>query len=165
MLKSFHSDKIEIRDNAIAGKGSFAKESIKRGEIVAIKAGHIISQKYVGLTDYGDGSFWSISDDYFLGTLSKDEAENLKIYINHSCDPNCGCHGQIAVVAMRDISAGEELTQDYAMIDDMDWTMECHCGVPNCRHIITGKDWKIKALQEKYNGYFNLFIQEKIDNQ
>ena len=34
MLESRLSDKVEIRDNSINGKGIFAKENIKKGEIV-----------------------------------------------------------------------------------------------------------------------------------
>lgn len=38
--------------------------------------------------------------------------------LNHLCNPNVGVRGEITFVAMRDIKAGEELTTDYAMIDD-----------------------------------------------
>lgn len=37
MISSFISNKIEIRDSDIHGKGMFAKEDIKKGEIVYIK--------------------------------------------------------------------------------------------------------------------------------
>ena len=33
------------------------------------------------------------------------------LYSNHSCDANLGIRGEITFVAMRDIPAGEELTQ------------------------------------------------------
>ena len=42
------------------------------------------------------------------------------LFINHSCEPNVGFAGDIVLVAMRDISPGEELTTDYALFDDYD---------------------------------------------
>jgi len=41
---------------------------------------------------------------------------------------------------MRDIRAGEELTHDWAMTDDDDYSVECNCGASNCRKTLTGKD-------------------------
>jgi len=40
------------------------------------------------------------------------------LFINHSCEPNVGFAGNTVLVAMRDISPGEELTSDYALFDD-----------------------------------------------
>ena len=48
----------------------------------------------------------------------------------------------------------EELTVDYAFIDNEEYSFECACGSSNCRGTITGYDWKIKQLQEKYYDYF-----------
>ena len=42
------------------------------------------------------------------------------LFINHSCEPNVGFAGNTVLVAMRDISPGEELTTDYALFDDYD---------------------------------------------
>ncbi len=45
MVKSIMSHKVEIRNNGINGKGIFAKEFIKKGEIVFIKGGHILTKE------------------------------------------------------------------------------------------------------------------------
>ncbi|MEW6299813.1 MAG: hypothetical protein AB1671_19135, partial [Thermodesulfobacteriota bacterium] len=66
-------------------------------------------------------------------------------------------------VALRDIAPGEELTHDWATTDDLDYVMECRCGSPNCRGVITGKDWMKRELQEKYRGWFSWFLQRKIE--
>jgi hypothetical protein len=55
---------------------------------------------------------------------------------------------------MRDISAGEELTHDWAMTDDDGSSTECQCGAANCRRILTGKDWQRPELQRRYGDYF-----------
>jgi uncharacterized protein len=66
--------------------------------------------------------------------------------VNHSCDPNCGVRlndGQaFDFVARRPISAGQELTFDYAM---RNFTIDhfpavCLCGAARCRGSATG--WK-----------------------
>ena len=66
--------------------------------------------------------------------------------VNHSCDPNCGVRlndGQaFDFVARRPISAGQELTFDYAM---RNFTIDhfpavCQCGAAQCRGSVTG--WK-----------------------
>jgi hypothetical protein len=63
---------------------------------------------------------------------------------------------------MRNIRAGEELTHDWAMTDDDDYSMHCNCGAPKCRGTITGKDWQRADLQRKYAGYFSWHLAEKI---
>jgi hypothetical protein len=85
------------------------------------------------------------------------------LYTNHSCDPNLAIQGQIVLVAMKDIAAGEELTIDWATTDDLDYAMECKCASPGCRGTVTGKDWMKPELQEKYREWFCWFLQRKID--
>jgi hypothetical protein len=70
--------------------------------------------------------------------------------------------GEITFVAMRDICAGEELTHDWAMTDDDDYSIECNCGAPECRKTLTGKDWQGRDLQERYAGYFSAYLARKI---
>jgi hypothetical protein len=64
---------------------------------------------------------------------------------------------------MRDIRAGEELTHDWAMMDDDDdYAVECKCGAPNCRGRLTGKDWQRPELQKRYAGYFSAYLAPRI---
>lgn len=164
MLKSVLSNKVEIRTNSLNGKGIFAKDNIKKGEIVFIKGGHILTRDEI----FSSGvinSYFPISDEYFLGATNKDEEDQIKLYQNHSCNPNIGLHGEITFIAMRDIEKDEELTVDYAFIDNEDYSFECTCGSNNCRKTITGFDWKIKELQDKYYEYFAQYLKDKIDNE
>jgi len=84
------------------------------------------------------------------------------LYSNHSCNANLGVRGEITFVAMRNVRAGEELTHDWAMTDDDDYSVECQCGAPNCRKILTGKDWQRPELQKRYAGYFSAYLARKI---
>lgn len=163
-MRSIISTKVEVCDSVIDKKGMYAKERIRKGEIVYIKGGHILVKEEL-YSSTVINSYLPISDDYFIGAISCDEENDVKLYNNHSCDPNCGMHGEITFIAMRDIEVGEELTIDYAFIDNEDYSFECHCGSPLCRHIITGFDWKIKSLQEKFYPYFAQYLKDKIDIQ
>lgn len=125
-MKSIISPKVEIRKSGINKKGMFAKELIKKDEIVYIKGGHIITRNEI-YTSSIINSYLPISDEYYIGALTKDEEEDIKLYNNHSCDPNCGMHGEITFIAIRDIQPNEELTIDYAFIDNENYSFECHC--------------------------------------
>src|SRR5438132_12441220 len=91
-----------------------------------------------------------IDDNLFIAPVTDEERELSMLYSNHSCDANLGIRGEITFVAMRDIRAGEELTHDWVMTDDDDYSVECKCGAPNCRKIVTGKDWQRLELQQRY---------------
>jgi hypothetical protein len=66
--------------------------------------------------------------------------------------------------AWRDIAAGEEITTDLAYCEATpDYCLEpCNCGSSLCRGRVTGNDWKLPALQERYRGYFTPYIQRLI---
>ena len=66
------------------------------------------------------------------------------------------------IFAKEDIKKDEELTVDYAFIDNEDYKFKCTCGSKDCRETITGFDWKIKELQDKYYDYFAQYLKDKI---
>ena len=161
---TYRSPKTEIRNSPIHGKGLFARAQIKQGEIVAVKGGYILNQQQWAAIEPTLGSAEiQIAEQLFIAPVHIDHREGAMLYTNHSCDPNIALQGQIVFVAMRNISANEELTHDWATTDDLDYKMHCNCGSANCRGTITGKDWMKKELQEKYKGWFCWFLQRKID--
>jgi hypothetical protein len=162
---SYFSAKVEKRSSSIDGRGLFAREKIERGEIVVIKGGYIFTREQRNQIGKSLGpSETQITEALFIGPTTIDEREGGMMHLNHSCEPNVGLQGQIVYVAMRDITAGEELTTDYAMSDDDDsYEMKCCCGAESCRGVITGHDWKQKEIRNKYDGYFSWFLQRRID--
>jgi hypothetical protein len=152
-------------ESGIAGRGLFATEPIGAGEVVAVKGGHIVTTEQMDqLPDPLPNSEIQIADGLHLVALSLDEYEPVMLFINHSCDPNVGFAGNVVLVAMRDVAAGEELTTDYALFDDYDGQMACRCGTAKCRRVIDGHDWQRSDLQERYRGYFSWYLQRKIDS-
>jgi len=158
MLKSVVSAKVVIGESPVNGNGMFAKERISKDEIVFIKGGHILKREQM-FSSHIINSYLPIDDDYFLAAENLEEEEAIKLYNNHSCDPNCGLRGEITFVAIRDIEAGEELTVDYAFIDNEDYEFECNCGAKDCRKKVTGHDWKIPELQSRYREYFAAYLR------
>jgi SET domain-containing protein len=161
---SYRSPKAEMRQSKIQGRGLFAKADIAKGEIAAIKGVHIIDRETLRgeITPRLGAVEIQIDDDLFVAPANGDERELSMLYSNHSCDPNIGIRGEITFVAMRDIRAGEELTHDWAMTDNDDYSVECNCAVGNCRKTLTGRDWQRPELQKKYAGYFSAYLAKKI---
>jgi SET domain-containing protein len=158
---SYLSPKLETRPNQVKGNcGVFARRLVKKGELISLWGGKIISADEV---DWDMENFTQqvlqIEDNFFLLTPSMEPADCF----NHSCNPNVGLTGQIGLIAMRDIKAGEEVCLDYAMCDGSSYDeFDCSCGVPECRRRITGEDWKRPELWERYDGYFSPYLQRRI---
>ena len=150
--------------SGIAGRGLRVVEPISAGEVIAVKGGHIVSTaEHLQLPDplpnprYRSPTIWCSSP------VTTTEYEAVMLYINHSCDPNVGIRGNIVFVAMRDVDTGEELTIDYAMIDDNDGAMACTCGSPTAAASSTGGTGGAGDLQVRYRGWFSWYLQRKID--
>jgi uncharacterized protein len=164
MFFSYLSPKTEVRQSKIHGRGLFATTDIAKDEVVAVKGGHIVDRKTLRekITPRLGSVEIQIDDDLFIAPVTADERELSMLYSNHSCDPNLGMRGEITFVAMRDIRAGEELTHDWAMTDDDEYSVECKCGSPNCRKTVTGKDWQRLELQKRYGGYLSAYLARKV---
>jgi uncharacterized protein len=164
---SYLSPKREVRQSTIHGRGLFATADIAKGEIVAVKGGHIVDRNTLRekVTPRLGPVEIQIDDDLFIAPVTDAERGLSMLYSNHSCNPNLGMRSEITFVAMRDIRAGEELTHDWTMTDDDDYSVECKCRAPNCRKILTGKDWQRRDLQKRYTGYFSAYLADKIVRQ
>ena len=163
MRLSYLSPKTEVRESRIHGRGLFATDKIDKGEVAAVKGGHIVTREQLREITLRLGPVEiQIGDDLFIAPVTDDERELSMLYSNHSCDANLGMRGEITFVALRDIEAGEELTHDWCTTDDDDYSVDCKCGAANCRKILTGKDWQRPELQKQYAGYFSAYLAKKI---
>jgi len=151
------------------GKGIFSTETIVAKERLAIFGGDImlideIKNLPLHLQEYP----LQIEERFLIYGKKNTEPESTDFF-NHSCEPNAGIKGQLFLVAMRDIKAGEEITFDYAMVvsasvgSDIVFKMQCRCETKNCRKTITEYDWQLPALRKKYQGYFSQYLQERIE--
>lgn len=133
-----------MKGNAIAGYGIYANQHIKANEVIF--RGEELAQR-ITTRRYVENS-WSVKEKETFGKyaypLSKevfllwdDNPANWAPQ-NHSCDPNTQYEG-LNVVALRNISKGEELTLNYAnFLDEHMEPFDCRCGAANCCGRITG---------------------------
>jgi uncharacterized protein len=151
-----------VKNNLKGGFMVIAKQPIAAGDLVAVWGGDIATYEQLQeLNRIAQRYSVQVEENlYLVTTRAYDPAD----YINHSCAPNLGMSGQIALVAMRDIAVGEEVCFDYAMTDGSAYDeFECACGAPNCRRNVTGDDWMLPELWERYEGYFSPYLQRRID--
>ncbi len=156
-----------MRKTPNTGNGIYATKSIVKDDLISVFGGYVITRdEELMLPEEFNDEGVQISDNLILGIKDASGLEDAS-YVNHSCDPNSGFKGQIFLVAMRDIKADEEITFDYAMclsrIEKEPYSFQCECDAPNCRGKVTDDDWKNADIQKKYNGYFQWYLQEKID--
>ncbi len=155
--------KIEIREAANRGKGMFAIEPIIKGEVVIVWGGNYVKRKEAEKAKR-EGKLVMQFDDNLFSVEDRGECDTY--YINHSCEPNVWMRDSFTLEAMKDINKAEELTADYCLWETNEEKIskwKCQCGSSNCRQLITGKDWQIKELQEKYRGHFLPLIQKRIN--
>lgn len=119
--------------NDEVGYGVFATRPIPRGTITwarceldqTFEPAHV--QELTGLyRDLLDK--YSFVDGQGLYVLCWDHGR----YVNHSCRPTCLAPGLDFELAVRDIAAGEQVTDDYGTLN-LEWSFECRCGEPTCR--------------------------------
>jgi hypothetical protein len=162
---SWYNKNLIVKKSPKGGYGVFATNVIRKTEMVARFGGYVMTlAEEQQLPESIRDNAHQIDDNFVLGVKSESEMTVAERF-NHSCDPNCGFKGQIFLVAMKDIGDGEEVTFDYAMVlgGNVEYEIKCLCESRVCRGYIRGHDWKIPELQTKYAGYFQWYIQEKID--
>ena len=146
--------KVVVRRTKHHGRGVFAKEDIKKGEVIAVFDGKIYDYDFEGWNDricdhvvQFEEKKWRIS-------------KGIGQRINHSCEPNCGIKNLFKVVAMRKIPKGEEITWDYEMTERnvTGWSMKCSCGTKSCRKKIGNYDNMPEEVRKKYTGYISKWL-------
>ncbi|MCE9501875.1 MAG: S-adenosylmethionine decarboxylase [Leptospira sp.] len=145
---SYVSKKLDILENVPGEYSVIANSGVKKGESVAVWGGRVVHRDE--LPDLIEqGTTHQISEDLYLLTPVHDDGPDSINLIKHSSNPNCGFNGQIALVAMRDIPEGEEITYDPAMN----------------RTFARKKNGFLRPeIRERYNGYFSDYIQRKVDS-
>ena len=139
----------------------FCKVPIEAGEVVAAWGGHVVDRGALG--DAGEHArrlALQIEEDLYIVST----AEGPSDWINHSCEPNTGLSGQLVLVALRSIEPGEEICFDYAMTDGSRYDeFPCQCGSLLCRGKVTGEDWRIPRLWERYRDHFAPYLARRIE--
>jgi hypothetical protein len=161
--ESWVDPRVERRKSAIEGFGTFARAPIRAGEVVFIFGGDLVTDADVAAGRVIDHSYLNVAEGLYLGHRV-DAGISLDDYLNHSCAPNIWMQDEVTVAAMRDIAPGEELVIDYVMYLPSGWVAPwpCRCGTSACRGTVSGDDWVLPELQERYRGHFSPFVERKI---
>lgn len=165
MTRSYVSPKLEGKYiPELDGFGVFAKESIQEGELLCLWGGDIWTYEEFSQLPYENRSHGLQVNEFLYQTYGIDEVAEAADYVNHSCTPNAGLQGPITLVAMRDIDSDEEICFDYAMSDGSPYDeFACQCKTDHCRGIVTGNDWMILELQERYKDHFSPYLKKRIE--
>lgn len=123
---------ISVLPSAIEGKGVFANELVRRGTVILrIDDSRVVDSDRPLLTERGESPIYRD----FLPDGTVVLMPSPERHLNHSCDPNCYIYSarrERFLLSMREVTAGEELTVDYALnaADGDYW--QCRCGAAGC---------------------------------
>lgn len=148
---------LEVRDSSLAGRGLFARQEIKVGEAVVRLGGRLVTTDELA-------KLFAVAETTgrYVDTTQLEADSHLVLpagsaahFGNHSCDPNLWYRGEFVLSARRDIARNEEATVDYATLSVVSsFSMECQCGASSCRRQVTGDDWRLHHLQERYGDHW-----------
>lgn len=131
-------NKIYKDKSRIDGIGIFAGESIPKGTIVFYYSSY---DYYIFKKDFQCLS--NKEKERVIECGVEDEKGDWIVAegdANHSCDANIlsiFVDGLYCDIAVKDISAGEEITIDYGLFySSFPWKMTCRCRSSNCRQIV-----------------------------
>ena len=141
-------DLICVKRTSEMGSGVFATRDIRKDELIAeFRGPRIKIPDMTGIPGEVWSHFFNVGvDEYII-------AREPGVRTNHSCDPNAGITRDIFLVAMRDIAKDEEITFDYSVITADNWKLECKCGSPICRKVISNYVDLPEAVKKKYDKY------------
>jgi len=155
-----------VRSSTIAGQGLFISEPVQANEPLIRLGGRVLSgDQLPRLFERAR------AQRTYVDTVALDIDTHLVLppdtrahYANHSCDPSMWLGAPLELVARCDLPAGTELTIDYGVIsDDPTFSMNCTCGAPGCRRIVTGSDWERADLRVTHQGRWPVGLQRHID--
>jgi uncharacterized protein len=127
--------RIDVRESRIHGRGVFAADHMRPGEIVlTIDDSRVVTEADPLEPEKDEHERHC---DYLSGgkVVLMQPPER---FINHRCDPNTyvrTINGQRYVIALTEIRPGEEVTYDYCVNGDGDTEWSCSCDSPDCRKL------------------------------
>jgi hypothetical protein len=156
LRKNKDNPKVGLGHREGFGSMLFALENIAKNECLATFGGTIYeAERATKLPPIAINHAIQIDETHYR------DSDGFARDINHSCEPNCGLHDSINLVARRDIKEGEELTWDYEMSEDSDWVMECKCGEPTCRKFIGAYRNSPQSKKDEYREYTSEWLKRK----
>jgi uncharacterized protein len=143
-----------VGPSRIAGHGLFAVQDIQHGTRIIQYAGPKIPKRE-SLARLAQGNVYIFSFNDRFDIDGKD-LTNTARYINHSCDPNCAVEltkRSIWIVALREITGGEELTYNYGYGIEAYEEHPCRCRAANCcGYMLAEEQWTLLPKHRRKKG-------------
>lgn len=137
-----HSELRRVSDGV--GFGVFATRPIPRGTLVYVKDSLEIVLREADFRSL-PAAMQAIADRYSYMDPAGERilSWDLAKYVNHRCDCNTMSTGWGFEIALRDIDPGEEITDEYGLLNVPD-PMPLACGCPRCRLLLLPDDgWRL----------------------
>ncbi|GLD93071.1 hypothetical protein PINS_up001663 [Pythium insidiosum] len=172
------------------GWGLKVLEPVKAGQLVIEYVGEVINEeeKNRRLSEHArlnpeDKNMYimELSNGVYIDARHKGSVSR---FINHSCDPNCrllkwNVRGvnRIAITAVKDIAAGEELSYDYQFHTSQAMEWRCFCKAKGCRGTMAPEKLRMDGdhsdeesgrkltKKERAKKIKRAMIQERIQNE
>ena len=127
----------ETSFSLIHGLGLFAKKDIKKGEVVAIWGGCVVTDKEIIKFPKNIGYNYALEifPGFYLAEKKESELDSSD-FINHSCFPNSKIINKFIMVTKHCVNKGEELTSDFSNSKNNGKNFICNCGTKKCRKIV-----------------------------
>ena len=133
---------VVTKESLIHRLGAFAERDITKGTRVIEYVGERISKtESIERCERGNAFIFSPEGTH---DIDGQVEWNAARFLNHSCQPNCEAvphEGRIWIVALRNISAGEELTFNYGFDLEDYRNYPCHCGADGCVGYIVAEEF------------------------
>jgi uncharacterized protein len=144
---------VETKPSIIHGLGLFATRVLPKGTRVVEYSGEKIDKRESLRRRKKNNHFIFYFD---LGhDLDGNLPSNPARFVNHRCSPNCEAefiNGQIWLIAIVDIPAGEEVTFNYGYDLEDYKDFPCHCGSSECAGFMVAEEFIAKVREEQRAG-------------
>ncbi|MBL7160598.1 MAG: SET domain-containing protein [Candidatus Aenigmarchaeota archaeon] len=146
----FVSKKLEL-EGVKGGKGLFAKEYVRKDEILIRFKGNFLGKATRTSLQIGENK-------HLEGPGKIDD------FLNHSCEPNGYIDfGDMNLRALRRIRKGEEVTFNYLTTEwDMKKKFRCGCGSKKCLRFIRGFKYLTAEQKGRLEPLLSPFLKGKL---
>ena len=131
---------VEVRPTDGGGLGLFARRAFSPGELMFRRTNTLVGSRadVAALPSAERAHVCQVDADRFALVAAPG------CYANHSCDPCAVRHG-VAVLALRRVEPGDEITLDYRVhaLDGDTWP--CECGTAACTGVVEGSFFALPA--------------------
>ena len=136
-VNGYTSPKAEPRISPIQGIGIFAKERIKKGEVVAAWGGRVTTKEEIEKLPEEIAYNYALMlyPGFYLAERDLTELDAADFF-NHACEPNCVIVDRFVLLCDKDIEAGEEVTADFSSDRHEGGSFVCKCGSKKCKGTI-----------------------------